>query len=264
MNENMPNWNRVARALVGLPGDATLECASCRSLLSAYVEAELEDHAAEEEFPEVTRHLQSCTNCQEEYRDLLTLLQMAREGLLPEPPIAANIDFSYLDALRTPPSLWEQMQVGGQEMWRLTSEIRLRLGRTGAAFQELSALLTPQPLSVASMRQAEGDSAQRTQILSVPTGEAGVALALIVGPVAQQVTTLGVQVTAGVGGQPLDRVRVSVRDPERRILASELTAETGQVFFDHIGPGHYLIQVRYQDQAWELPLAFVVDASIRD
>jgi hypothetical protein len=101
-------------------------------------------------------------------------------------------------------------------------------------------------------------------LLSVPTNEADVVLGLIIGPVAQQDTTLGVQVTTASDGQPLERVRVTVRDQERRLLASELTAETGRVFFDHIGPGSYLIQIRYQERIWELPLAFVVDAAIRD
>lgn len=69
--------------------ESGMTCDECRSWLPVYVEAEVSGFAVTERYPDVRRHLDLCTNCEQEYIELLdsTLEEMAAEwSAAPVPP----------------------------------------------------------------------------------------------------------------------------------------------------------------------------------
>lgn len=72
------------------------DCAACQADLAAVIDAELEGQPVADRFPEVTAHLVTCTDCQQAYAELKTLLSAEWQGRLEVPSVAAAFDFSYL------------------------------------------------------------------------------------------------------------------------------------------------------------------------
>lgn len=116
--------NQTKAMLKAIFDDATLPeaCAACQTDLAAYIDAELEGQPAADRFPEVTAHLVTCTDCQQAYVELKTLLSAEWQGRLAVPPVAPAFDFSYLP---------EPTKDAAPRAWRLDELGRLVIQLSG-------------------------------------------------------------------------------------------------------------------------------------
>lgn len=239
-------------------GSVNHECVECGDLLTAYIEAELDGADAASLYPSVAAHLNTCAECSQEYADLKPILMAERAGTLVEPPTQPQFDLSFLRPAQPAPSLWQVVETAGAEVRRLFTEIQISVGRTAAAFGQLPSLLTPQ-LATAEMSRGVQEQPQ-AQTLTLPASADDLSIGLAIGPVSLQEATIDVRTTQLSSGQPVPRARVALRDGERRLLTIEHTDEAGSALFDHLGSGHYLVEVRYQTRVFELPLTFTLEA----
>ncbi len=229
-------------------------CRSCQAELHAYIDAELDGENATDLFPEIARHLADCQECRQAYEELKTLLLREQQGTLTQPPLPPTFDFSYLENVPKP-SIWERVDLAGQQVMRLFTEIPVLIGPKMASFGPLPSPLKPVFVPVMASRDKTTDTEERAQILDMPSPEQDIPFRLKIGHVSEGKSTLSVQVK-GPSSQLWRKARVTLRDKERRILESVRMGEKKEVTFDQIGPGNYLIEVKYQGQPWVLFLAF--------
>lgn len=267
-----PRIEAVLQAILNADASTTLStsatglpaCRSCQDVLHAYIDAELDGKDAIAVFPAVKLHLGQCPECEQEYTELKALLLMERQGAFAQPPIEPAFDFAYLETAPRRRAIWESIELAGQEITRLFAEVRVRVGRRWASFDPLPRPLAPQWVAVPITREKAAEAKGQAQALPLPSPEHDVSLSLTVGPVSGDEAALGVQITRISTGQPLSRARVTMRDEERRVLISELTHEDGRVTFPHIGSGTYLVEVKHQGHAWELPMTFTLEENVMD
>jgi hypothetical protein len=260
------------------------KCQSCQNELHAYIEAELDGEDVATLFPEIAHHLDECQECQQAYDELQALLVKDRQGELAMPPVEPDFDFSYLEEFPEPDErnrqdevtqsvdkaipdqsyqtdiserdIWQRINRAGQQVSRLFSEISVIIGPKLASFGSLPSPLTPQFVPVLAARGKTPEAEAQPQVLNVPIPEQGFSVSLKIGLIAKGQCTLTVQIDAAIA-QAARRARVTLRDKAGQMLESKRIDEKNEaVNFDRINPGSYLIEVKYQDQLWELPLTF--------
>jgi hypothetical protein len=85
----------LAWALAGV-GSVADECAACLEELPAYVDAEVMGQSGAAAWRRMRRHLLLCSNCAEEYMDLLEAVWLADQGRLPPRSPALTPDLGFL------------------------------------------------------------------------------------------------------------------------------------------------------------------------
>jgi hypothetical protein len=57
--------------------------------------------------------------------------------------------------------------------------------------------------------------------------------------------------------QPLAAVRVTLRNAQHQLLMGLVTGPDGSAVFEQLPLGRYFVQVRYEQNTWEIPLVVV-------
>jgi hypothetical protein len=158
------------------------------------------------------------------------------------------------------PSIWQSISSAGQQVSRLFTEVRIHVDRKVASFGPLPSLLIPAeaPLPATRNKAKSFEAKPPTPTLPLPSPEHDLAINLKVGPVSGDKATLSVQARQISSQQPLNRVRVTLKNTNNQALESNLTPEDGTVTFQNIEPASYLVEVRYRGQVWELPITFAL------
>ena len=228
-------------------------CITCEQKLSYYIDSELAGEDVAKLFPEVYTHLQTCTSCAELHQDMLILIGMEEAGTLLEPDQQLEIDLSFLKKTTTN-RLWEKVETAGQQVLELVSRIPIFLQGTQARFGQLaSPLSSPQMAPVPATRAEEGQVVH--QMLEISSNETDLSFQLELGYASENGVTVGVSLHDRNTQKPLQRVRTTLRDEKKRIIASELTDNEGHVAFTELPVGQYILEVKYQGDKWRLPIA---------
>lgn len=242
-------------------------CGACSNALAYYVHLKVVGDDAEAEYPQVKPHLDLCPSCSAAYDELYTMVSAAYADEVPVAPSYPALDLSFLSESRRTPGLqrstfWESISSAGQEVSRLSSVIRVVIYHKVAHFGELSYPLFPTWVAVPITRDGTTGVEERAQVLPLPCPEHDLSISLTIGPVSDEQAAIGVEVAKIASEQPLSRVRITLLDENRRLLASEMTRGDGRVIFRNIGTGKYSVEVKHQDKIWVLPLAFVLEEEI--
>jgi len=238
---------------------------ACEAVLPHYARLAALGEDAASRYPHLKRHLDACSRCAQTYAELYRMMSATYADEVPAAPSPPQFDLSFLRPPRAMPAadwsqVWESVaEVGGQAA-RLFTEIRVLVTRELASFATPPGPLAPVWVTVPATRGERGVAEIRAQVLPLASPEHDLAIARTVGPVSGNQASLSVQVSQSSSQQPMNRVRVTLRDRERHILTSELTPPDGQVTFSHVGPGSYLIEVRHAGKSWELPMTFTWQA----
>lgn len=236
-------------------------CEACRNALHAYIEVEIEGGDAANSFTAVHSHLTTCEQCQDIYEDLREVLQMEVHNDLEPPPIEPDFDFSYLAESSKFSSLWNTVREAGetaasevgQQIQRLTEEIQVVVQEHKAAFGQVPITLTPEWIP-SPVRSDPVNRPKQAQMVSLSDPEQDLSFRLIIGPVAESGATLDIEVLSKRSQDTFSKARVTLRDEERRMLASSLTQEEGHVTFTDLETGAYVIEIKHQEKVWQLPV----------
>ncbi len=227
-------------------------CQLCRHQLPAYIESELDGQEAFFISSTVKQHLAECQECQEEYKELKTLLLRERQGELAQPSFV-TFDLSLLEQDISTPDLWKFVGMTR----RLFTEISVVIGQKMASFGRLPDWLTLEPVAMSMSRTKAAGVKEQLQGLKLPDPEHNLVVGLKMGPTAGDKTTLSIQVETSASQSP-GRPRVTLREREHRmLLQSESIGDNKEVTFKDIDAGSYWIEVKYQNQLWELPITFI-------
>ena len=94
----------------------------------------------------------------------------------------------------------------------------------------------------------------------ITSSEHALSLSLDVTPVSENKTAiLSIQVSQHSPAQPLGRVRVTLRDPQQRLLVSQLTTGDGKVNFPNLATGLYWVEVKHHTAPWQQPVLLTLD-----
>jgi hypothetical protein len=94
----------------------------------------------------------------------------------------------------------------------------------------------------------------------ITSPEHALSIRLHVKPVSENKrATLSVQVSQRLPAQLLERVRVTLRDPQQRLLVSQLTAGDGKVNFSNLATGLYWVEVKHPTAPWQQPILLTLD-----
>ena len=238
-------------------------CRACEMVLPDYVYLQVMGKDADSTYPRVRLHLDRCARCAEAHAELARMSAAAYADQLPVAPFSPRFDLAFLssstqqaDAIQ----LWQEIELLGKRVARLFAEIQVSVRAGMASFGRLPAPLAPAWITLPAMRDVTPVPEQQAQILPLAAPEHDLSIGLTVGPVAGDQASLSIQITRLSSQQPLARVRVTIRDPLRRILVSEKTRADGRVTFPRVGSGSYVIEVIHAGKALELPMTFTWQA----
>jgi len=256
----LSRFDQLALAVLSMDEDE-ITCAECRAQLPAYLEVEAQAEQVPAELSPVAGHLARCPYCAEEYRALREAMAAWDAGTLPEPAQPVTFDLSFasaslsksLETAAAAPSLWVAEAAG--QVRELFSEIVVTLQASAAAFGAMPSPLVPSPVPARAFR-AEGDEAQ-AQVLVLPDPGADVSIELSVGPVSEDAAAIALNLNRIEDGEPLPDTRVMLYTAERHLLAGSVTESDGSIVFRSLRLGRYIVQVRRNDQRWELPVVIV-------
>lgn len=235
------------------------ECIPYTANLHTLVDAELAGAMLSATDLEVKQHVTGCASCAQEYRELKAILQLERDNQLVAPPLAGAFDFAYLHQAASTPAIWESIERAGQRVEQLLTDIRVFIGQNMASFGQGPIGLSPQWLTAPAIRSGSSEVRNRIHLLSVPSLDHDITVNLMVGPVSDRSSNLGIQVLRSSNQQPLDRVRITLRDAGGHVLVSQLTGLDGRLELPYLAPGAYAVEVKYQGILWALPLTFAVE-----
>lgn len=234
------------------------------NLLHAYIEAELSGQDAAKLYPEVKTALDESPSFEELYQDVKGSSLREQQGISLTPPIKPDFDFSFLETNQPQPepiNLWQEAIIAGKQVMQLFTKLRLVLGPELARFEDLPNPLVSEwkPLSLATRTRAEE---RRMPLLSLRFHEHDMSLRLIVMPPETEAleATLTVEVTQLSSEQPIARCRVTMRDPQYRMLERKMTSADGRVDFLNIQSGHIVIEVKYGGRVLQVPIGISWDA----
>ena len=229
-------------------------CVACERELSYYIDNELAGENVAALFPEVHAHLQTCASCAELHQDMLMLIEMERTGTLLEPEGTPEIDLSFLKKTTAKQKLWRKVEIAGQEIMQLASQIPIILQEAQARFGQLALPLPPPRMATVPTTRAEGDQ-QVHQLLDISSEESDLAFQLELGYASEDGVTVGVSLHDRNTQDSLRGVRTTLRDERKRIVASELSDNEGHVTFVELPAGKYIIEVKYQGVIRQLPIS---------
>jgi hypothetical protein len=234
---------------------------ACEVILADYAQLAAQGDDAASRYPQVKRHLDECPRCAQAYADLYQMISAADADEPAAAPSYPKFDLSFLRppheaSLPDWTRVWQPVAQLGDQVSRLLTEIQVLVTQEVASFASLPGPLAPAWVAAPAARDKTGQPERQGQVLPIVSPEHDLALALTVGPVAGHDALLSLQVTQPSSGQPLNRIRVTLRDPERHILAAELTNLDGQVTFSRVGSGSYVIEIRHGGKSLELPITF--------
>jgi hypothetical protein len=230
------------------------DCQDCRACLSAYIDDELSGADAAARNPEVAEHMGTCHSCREEYDELRLLLSLERENALVEPPFAPGFDFSYLESSGSR-RLWEQVAEIPGKIVQLVSEIRVTVQEKSLAFVAWPRFSSLQFALVPVTRSLKGGTIPPMQTLLLPSPEGDLQIGIVLRGASAGNAAFGARIAESASGKPRDRIRVTLRDPQKEgLLASNLTDNRGEVVFDRVAPGSYYVDVRYRESTIRLPI----------
>lgn len=260
-NATMPkNIQSVIRSIFAAELADQTECVGLREVLYAFIQAELEGREAASSYPDVNRHIMTCSECRTEYLELRALLQRAREGQLSLPRGEPAFDFSYLQEMGAlTGQLWRHLECAGRQVLRLVTEITVAVGRLSARFEQIPPTLSIEPLAPVPTRDRLLSKEAPGERLSLPTPESDLTLLITVGPIAGHAATVIAQALRLSSQQPPPRSRISLLDRDGQVLASEPAGAGGQVVFEGVGTGSYFLELRSEGRTWELPLSLVLE-----
>lgn len=129
-------WDRLARALdqaFSEPEQAIM-CSQCSTFIPALVDTQIAGTDPATRYPEVWTHVQQCSDCRQEYEDLLRMMRLVEADALPEPeeyPSFALPDVSEVQPAEKP-SWLEQAR---ETMARIAAQVRQGQAYPHAAVQ---------------------------------------------------------------------------------------------------------------------------------
>ncbi len=249
-------FKRVVESILSAE-DEPVTCEPHWRSIPAYVEADLNGRNAKLLHPELAKHLESCSNCYEEYTDLIRIFGLERQGRLEEPPRPGQFDLSFLEDLAPKPSLWEVTEANAR---RLAAGITAQFGAKLVALASLPEELMPYrrlapasvTLRIKDIREPRPEDL--AEVLELPDPDENIRVKLLMGPVQSGRGVVMVQVEELQPLRPLSRVRVTLRNQEMHLLESAPTALDGTVTFQELHVGQYVIEVRRNESRWELKL----------
>ncbi len=139
---------RLIRALAVGEGDQ-LTCQECQELLPAYIQAEMDGYAHEEQWRPVVLHLEACSHCSEVYAALTDLMRLAYGDTGVEPPHYPSPALPFLQAGENAPR-------PPDVNWRLDEWGRLIIRFSAELMRTLQSTAYRPAYAVAGLKSAEG------------------------------------------------------------------------------------------------------------
>lgn len=248
-------WTAVQSPLLAAAA-GLLTCDECSEQLPAYVDAQRTGQPLSAHFAQVTRHLQGCPRCQEEYELLLSLVAESEDGL-----------FGPLPAL--PTSLWQTMT---EQVQALVAPLHIQVGKWRATLGEgLATLTSVQPMlqpsmsATASFRGAGHRSVAELvrhidQWLELPDPEQDLLIRVGTRSSQESQTTIVLHLTSLKSAAPIEQVRVSLRDSNGSLLERIATDADGLVLFERLPVDKYQLSIEQANRQWQINIV-VEDAT---
>ncbi|MBK8047412.1 MAG: hypothetical protein IPK16_10005 [Anaerolineales bacterium] len=276
--------DELLASLVRAIGDADaqdpLSCAECRAQLPALYHLTLEGSQLPAHCQAARTHLEFCSACAAEYAALQAVLGALAMETLPSLATEPIFDLSFIDSslpvssqtatappsiagpsaplgsLGISPPLWRQ----GLEtsVWQLFAEVQIWLRTAGATFGVLPTPLASSPVALNGGAAFRSDvPAGQPEVLVLPAPDARISIHLAVGPMVAGSAAVMVKLLAMPSEQPLGEIRVMLRNAQHQLLMGLVTRPDGTAIFEQLPLGHYIVQVRYAQNTWEIPLVVV-------
>jgi hypothetical protein len=243
-------------------GDIFTTCTSLsEEVLARCAELEIAGQEPDKQLPEVSAHIDECSDCAGRYSELLTLLEAEVRGEVPSVLPTRPFDLQFLSV--PGPDLWVEVK---EAFYRLTTEIPIVIQRAAASFGPL-----PTPLARCRVTVAAGaarsvlEMTAEIESLQVPDESTGLLFTFTPGPVDadQKGVTLILKVEYLQSGDPLGQVRVSLCDAQAQLLQSKVTMADGRVVFRGL-VGDYVLRCKHADRTWDFPVRLAPAASLGD
>jgi hypothetical protein len=230
--------------------------------LARYAELEIAGQEPGKEWPEVSAHLDECSDCAGRYADLLALLQAEARDEVPHAFSSRPFDLGFLSTPRL--DVWSEAR---KAFYYLVDRIPIVIKQARANFGPLPPALVPcyVTAAVGALRDSER-TADKFESLRIPDESANVLFTLAPGPaLADEAGETGVTLIFKVqdlqSGEPLRQVRVNLYDSKEQLLRSTTTTAEGQAVFSDL-VGDYVLQCKYVERTWNLPVRLATDTSI--
>ncbi|MCB9151678.1 MAG: hypothetical protein H6641_23225 [Caldilineaceae bacterium] len=242
--------DQFARAVLADTADE-MPCAQARTQLDSYYTERQAGRAVEQIMPAVHEHLQRCPYCQLELQLLAETMQAAANGQLPALASLKPFDLAFIDELlpAAPTSIW----ILQDNVRRLFRQLDVSVQATKSAISALSLDLVPQTFAL-SMR---GEDDAQYDVLFLPDLEANVRFRVVAKPTPDGAALISLRIVEAHTDTPIPDVRVTLRMADGNLVAGSLTNNNGEIEFPRIAPNQYVIQARYANNTWELPVAIV-------
>lgn len=245
-------------------------CRICIALLPYYVNLELMGKDAEAKYPQVKAHLDRCSACFSEYRDLFSMVsETYADGFLAASSYPA-FDLSFLSQAVERPivrwsQLWKDIASTTGRIHQLVDEINISLT---TPFTQLAKSLRPAlltiPISAQRQQDIAADKTQTIQVLNLQYPSGNLMIRIGRGPVVAQRTALVIDVLQIEPSCPLTTARITLYNEQRQLMEQVGTDKAGTVRFEDVGAGRYLVQVRYSEDIWELPIILTASEIVRE
>jgi hypothetical protein len=239
-----------------------LSCAECQAQFAGLYHAHQSGAALAPGEQMAVLHLANCPDCAAEYDVLRSTLTDLETGILPELAEQHVFDLSFL-ASHAPasqpaaPTLWTKPLA--RQVWSLVADLQVHLQAAGAAFGLLPAALVPARAAGTVLRtESVGGQAE---VLALPAPDADVSVQLTIGSVIAGKAVVVVKLLGIQNGQPLAGTLITLRNGQRQLLAGSMTGLDGTVIFEQLPLGRYFVQVKHEQQIWEVPLVIVAGTS---
>jgi hypothetical protein len=182
--------------------------------------------------------------------DLSFLTPLPAQSLAESPQTASQI--SSQTTSRTT-SLWFHKLP--DKLWNLIDEVQIRLEASRASFLSVPATLMPMISESATLRSDQDDG--QLEVLILPAADAQFSVQLAIGPMVAGNAIVVVKLIEIDPPQPLAVRLVTLRNSQRQLLVGCMSGQDGCVIFEQLSLGRYFIQVRFNQNIWEIPLVIL-------
>jgi hypothetical protein len=222
-----------------------LTCTECQEQLAFYAHTQ-DSGQPLAAWQAVELHLSHCTTCRGLYADLQMFDPFSQESTAQgEPTPEPNLNF-LRRAAEPAVSVWQSIETGHHQ---LAARVKAIVSRAAAHFAAWPAGLNIQPVAAPLLRdQPTTIAAQR---LIIPNRE-GILQFEVTIYAADQRTQLTVGIFCTEGHAPVSQIPVSLLTQERQRLQRGDSDGSGLVHFRDLPPASYLIQVRTNQEQWEI------------